>query len=98
MQSSRVQTKSLNLLKDVSAPCCSSAKNCAVFKTPVVAVEVTAKIFVIMPRIDLYFELFSDWERILNIRHFLLRSTSRSQISTFNSSSGTEDLNISENV
>lgn len=43
-----------------------------IFKSPEVLVEIVTKIFVFMPRIDLYFELFHDKDDILEIKSLLV--------------------------
>lgn len=43
-----------------------------VFKSPDVLIELITKIFVFMPRIDLYFELFHDRKDILDIQSLLV--------------------------
>ena len=42
------------------------------FSTPALIVEVIAKLFVFMPRIELYWEVFSDLADVLSIRGLLL--------------------------
>jgi hypothetical protein len=43
-----------------------------IFKTPDLIVEVVAKVFVLMPRIDFYWELFHNERNALDIRPLLV--------------------------
>lgn len=52
------------------ADCIKVAKD--LYSTPGLILEIVAKIFVFMPRIEVYWELFSDQKDILDIRGLLL--------------------------